>query len=174
MPGKCDRCININLDEVEVIIDRYRNDKGALISILQDIQAKFNYLPKEALGLVKEKRKLPLSQVFAVAGFFTAFSLKPQGKNIIQVCMGTACHVRGSPQILEEFERQLGIKAGNSTEDFLFSLKCVNCLGACALGPVVVVNGKYHGNLLRSQVTDILHTYTQSGEKTPNQKEKKQ
>lgn len=128
---------------MEKIFDNYRDEKGILISVLQDVNKEYNYLPAHILKYIAERLEVPLSQVYHAATFYTAFSLTPRGKHIIKVCLGTACHVRGSPRILEEFERKLGIKAGETTKDGLFTLETVNCLGACALGPVVVVDGEY-------------------------------
>ena len=149
------------LQDVDAILDEYAERRGLLVPILQDIQAMYNYLPREALERVAERRGIPLSQVYSVANFYTAFSLLPRGRNIVSVCMGTACHVRGSPQVLEEAERQLKIKAGQTSPDMMWTLLTVNCLGACALGPVVVVNDVYHGHMTRATVTDVLHKHVQ-------------
>ncbi|MEM2868846.1 MAG: NAD(P)H-dependent oxidoreductase subunit E [Thermoplasmata archaeon] len=126
------------------ILERYPEKKGALVPILQDINAEFRYLPEEALRYVSERLGLPLSRVYHVATFFTAFSLKPRGVHTVRVCLGTACHVRGSRRVLETIERRLGIKPGETTPDGLFTLETVNCLGACALGPVVLVDEEYY------------------------------
>jgi len=151
----------VDLEQVNAILDRYEVRRGLLVPILQDIQAVFNYLPREALEQVARRRRLPLSQVYSVANFYTAFSLTPRGKNIISVCMGTACHVRNSSQVLEEFERQLKIQAGQTSSDMMWTLLTVNCLGACALGPVVVFNDNYHGHMTRARVVDVLHQHAQ-------------
>lgn len=128
----------------EGIITRYNSNKMHLISILHDIQAHFNYLPKPVLGYVAQRLQVPLSRVYHVATFYTAFSLEPRGKKHIKVCTGTACHVRGSSRILDVIIRELKIAPGQTSADGEFSLETVNCLGACAMGPVVVVNGEYH------------------------------
>ena len=134
-------------EKVDAIVEKYKKDRGFLVSILQDIQAEYNYLPKEALCWVSEDLNIPTCQVYGVATFYRAFSLIPRGKHLIQVCMGTACHVRGVPRVLEAIERNLKIKAGGTTPDLEYTLSTVNCLGACALGPVVVFDQEYHGQM---------------------------
>jgi NADH-quinone oxidoreductase subunit E len=149
----------VELEQVNEILDRYEVRRGLLVPILQDIQAVFNYLPRPALEVVAKRRHVPISQVYSVANFYAAFSLVPRGKNIVNVCMGTACHVRGSGQVLEEFERRLKIKAGETSSDMMWTLLTVNCLGACALGPVVVFNDNYRGHMTRARVVDVLDEY---------------
>jgi NADH-quinone oxidoreductase subunit E len=146
-------------DEVDLILDRYHRDRGLLVSILQDIQAEYNYLPREALELVSEGLGIPRSQVYSVATFFKAFSLKSRGRHVINVCLGTACHVRGAVRVLEKIERELGVMAGETTEDGRFTLETVNCVGACALGPMVVVDGEYHGQMKTDKVEPLLRKY---------------
>jgi NADH-quinone oxidoreductase subunit E len=138
-------------DKVDAIIEKYKRDKGFLVSILQDIQAEYNYLPKEALFDVSDSLGIPVSQVYGVATFYRAFSLIPRGRHLIQVCLGTACHVRGAPKVLEAIERKLKVKAGETTADKEYTLTTVNCLGACALGPVVVIDQEYHGQMNQSK-----------------------
>jgi len=142
--------------EVEKIVEKHGGKKSALIGILHEIQTLHNYLPEEALKKVSERLGINLPHVYSVATFFRAFSLKPKGKHAIAVCMGTACHVRGGKRIVEELERELGIKAGQTTEDLEFTLETVNCLGACALGPVVAVDGSYYGHMTTSKVKPLL------------------
>lgn len=142
---------------VDEIINRYGEDKRFLIAILQDIQDRERYLPREALCRVAERLNMPLIDVYGVATFYSAFSLEPRGKHEITVCMGTACHVRGGQRILEEFERQVGVEAGHTTEDLQFTLETVNCLGCCAIGPVVVVDGEYHGEMTSSRVKVLVN-----------------
>ena len=129
---------------------------SGLISILEDIQGKYGYLPQGALVAVADKTNRSLVDIYGVATFYKSFSLIPRGKHLISVCLGTACHVRSAPVIVEEFERQLGINAGSTTEDREFSLETVNCLGACALGPIVVADGHYFSNVNTSNVNVIL------------------
>jgi len=138
-------------DKVDTIIEKYKRDKGFLVSILQDIQTAYNYLPREALYDVSDNLGIPISQVYGVATFYRAFSLIPRGLHLIQVCLGTACHVRGAPRVMEAIERKLQIKAGETTADKEYTLTTVNCLGACALGPVVVIDQEYHGQMNQSK-----------------------
>ena len=139
--------MQIPVSEIHEIIDREASDEGSIISALEKIQQHYRYLPKEALILASQRLGVPLSQAYAVATFYNAFSLKPKGKYCLQICMGTACHVRGSPQLLDQMETKFNIKAGETTPDHLFTLETVNCLGACALGPIVVVNDEYSGQM---------------------------
>jgi NADH-quinone oxidoreductase subunit E len=142
--------------KVKKHIKKYCNEKKALISILQNIQEEYNYLPQEALKIVSKTLGVPLIDIIAVATFYRAFSLEPRGKHLITVCLGTACHVRGGPKILEEFERKLNIEAGETSKDGQFSLETVACLGCCAIGPVVVVDGNYHAQITIRKVDSIL------------------
>lgn len=130
-----------------------------LISALQDIQERYNYLPEEALREVSKKLEIALSDLYGIVTFYGAFRLKPCGRHLVHVCLGTACHVRGGKRVLEKFEKELNIKAGETTIDNEFTVETVNCLGACALGPVVVVNGKYHGNMTSPKVNSLLKNY---------------
>jgi NADH-quinone oxidoreductase subunit E len=143
-------------EKIKSIIGRYGGNGDGLISILQDIQAEERYLPEEALRMVSSQLGIPLIQVYSVATFFKAFSLEPRGKHIASVCMGTACHVRGAPAVLDELKRQLGIEPGQTTKDMSYSLDTVNCLGACALGPVVVIDDKYEGQMRPGKVKRLV------------------
>ena len=146
-------------DKVESILERHQRDKGMLVAILQDIQAEYNYLPREALEETSKGLCVPLSQVYSVATFFKALSLEPRGRHLINVCLGTACHVRGAVKVLEAMERELAIGSGETTKDLRFTLETVNCVGACALGPVVIVDGEYHGQIKADKVKDVLADY---------------
>lgn len=150
--------------EVEIILNKYGYNNDSLISILLDIQEEFNYLPKDCLITIANKLNIRLIDVYSVATFYKVFSLKPRGKHIINVCFGTACHVRGGRRIVDEIKKRLNIEVGETTEDQQFTLETVRCLGACALGPVMVVNGEYHGKLNAKQVDVILQKYTSQGE----------
>jgi NADH-quinone oxidoreductase subunit E len=130
-----------------------------LVDILQDIQAETGYLPKEVLEETARGLDIPLSRVYSVATFFKAFSLRPRGRYLINVCMGTACHVRGAAKVVEQLEKVLGIKRGETTPDLKFTLETVNCLGACALGPMVVVGEDYHGEMTPEGVGPVLKNY---------------
>jgi NADH-quinone oxidoreductase subunit E len=145
--------------KVKKILARYRRDPAMLVSILQDVQAEYNYLPKDALIEVGEGLSVPSSQVYGVASFFKAFSLKPRGRHLINVCLGTACHVRGAVRVLDEVERQLGVKSGETTEDLKYTLETVNCVGACALGPIVIIDGSYSGQMTAGRVKPLLESY---------------
>ncbi len=141
---------------IEKILEKHQHDHGGLISILEEIQAKYSYLPEEALRIVAEKTGRSLVDIYGVATFYKAFSLKPRGRHLISCCQGTACHVRGAHNTLREVEKQLSVKPGETTANREFTLESVNCLGACALGPVVVVDGHYFANVKTSMVQDIL------------------
>ncbi|MFC1563644.1 NAD(P)H-dependent oxidoreductase subunit E [candidate division KSB1 bacterium] len=138
------------------VVEKYHGKLGGLMAILEDIQHQYRYLPEEALNIVAEETGRSIVDVFGVATFYKSFSLKPKGKHLITVCLGTACHVRGGPAIVEEFERQLDIKAGGTTSDQEFTLESVNCLGACALGPIAVVDGYYFSKVNRTKVEKII------------------
>ncbi len=155
----------IDLREVNKIIDQHIRHAGALITILQSVQEKYSYLPRPALEQVSKRLQVPTSRVFHVATFYKAFSLNPKGKHLSTVCLGTACHVRGAKKIASEFERQLNIKAGETTPDKEFTLETVNCVGACALGPVVVVDGKYFPHSTKENVKEIIGKYREGLDK---------
>lgn len=143
-------------DELVSIIDKHRDQGDGLISVLEEIQSKYSYLPAEALKLVADRTGQSPVDVYGVATFYRSFSLKPRGKHLCSVCLGTACHVRGAPAVAQEFQRQLGVQPGETTSDKEFSLETVNCLGACALGPVVVIDGHYFSNVRSPRVKQIL------------------
>lgn len=145
--------------EVNEIIDKYSAEPGVLIQLLLDMQAEFKWIPKEAIPRISEKLQIPVSQIYRVASFYKAMSLTPRGKHVVNVCLGTACHVRGGPKIMDRVEEILKIKAGETTQDMKFTLERVNCLGCCALGPVVVVDKDYHGKLAPAKVKEVLESY---------------
>jgi len=146
--------------KVNKVLERYQGDKSALIDILHDTQSEIGYLPEEALKEISTGLGVPLRRVYSVATFFKAFSLTPRGRHLINVCMGTACHVRGSDKVLEQLEKELGIKTGGNTTDLKFTLETVNCVGACALGPMVIIGEDYHGEMTPEKVGDILKNYS--------------
>ena len=146
----------MNVTELYDLISHEVQGDGSLIAVLEAIQARYRYLPPEALILAAERLGVPLSQAYSVATFYHAFSLRPKGKHCLHVCMGTACHVRGSPQVLDRLQTKLGIKAGGTTRDRTFTLETVNCLGACALGPIVVTDGDYSGQMTAQKVDTLL------------------
>ena len=149
----------IDLRKVDEIINRYKGEEGVLIQLLLDLQSEFNWISPETIARISEQMRIPKSQIYRIATFYKAMSLKPVGRHIIQVCLGTACQVRGAPKILDRVEENLKIKEGATTSDMRFSLKRVNCLGCCAMGPVIVVDGTYHGKITPSMVADILEQY---------------
>lgn len=145
--------------KIEPILDNYQRDQGMLIPILQDVQAEFHYLPREALIEISEGLSIPLSQVYSVATFFKSFSLEPRGRHLINICLGTACHVRGAVRVLERIEEELGIKRGETTKDLKFTLETVNCVGACALGPIAKIDEQYWGEIKTDKVKPLLERY---------------
>lgn len=145
--------------KVAAIIKKYDGDKGQLVSMLQDIQTEYHYLPKDALDEVVTLLGVPASQVYSVATFFKAFSLTPRGRHLIKVCLGTACHVRGAAKVVEKMEIDLGVKRTETTPDQRYTLETVNCVGCCALGPMVMIDEKYHGQISSDKVSPLLAKY---------------
>ena len=156
----------IELAKVDEIIGKHGMDRRELISLLLDVQDQFYYLPQEALERVAEKMTLPPIQVYQVARFYKAFSLKPRGKHLLTVCLGTACHVRGGERLVDQITRLLQVDAGGTTQDRLFTLQTVNCLGCCALGPVMVVDGTYYGKMSATKINKVLNKYRNGKEAT--------
>jgi NADH-quinone oxidoreductase subunit E len=148
----------------ESIIKKHGYEGSKIIQVLTDIQAEHNYLPRENLEYVSRKMRIPLSKIYSIATFYAAFSLRPRGKHLITVCTGTACFVRGVADVLKRIEDRLAIKAGFTTEDNMFTLETVNCLGACALAPIVVVDGEYYGQTTVQKVDAILDKYQKAEE----------
>ncbi len=149
----------MNEEKITEILDHYQADQSAIIAILQDIQHQFGYLPKEALLQASKELDIPLSRILSLATFFKAFSLVPKGKHTINVCMGTACHVRGAQLVLEKLERELEIKPGETTKDLNFSLDTVRCVGCCGLAPVVMVDEEVHGKMGQMKIPGIIRQY---------------
>ena len=137
----------------------YQNRNGILIQLLLDIQRELSWVPRKAIKKISEKLKIPVSQIYRVASFYTAISLKPRGRHLIRVCVGTACYVRGGTRLLDSIENKLEIKSGETTNDDLFSLETVNCLGCCALGPVIEIDGQYFGKLNSEKLDKLLINY---------------
>ena len=136
-----------DLSKLPQIIDRYPKNSESLIAVLQDIQKEYHYLPSETLKETAKALDVPLSKVFSVSTFYNAFSLYPRGEKIIRICVGTTCHIRGAKVIQQQLEDRLKIKAGQTTTDLKYTLEVVNCVGACAMAPVVIVNDKYYGSV---------------------------
>jgi NADH-quinone oxidoreductase subunit E len=143
-------------ETLDAILAQHDRDPANIVAVLQDIQSRANWLPEEDLRYVCAELSIPLSKLMSLATFYRAFSLEPRGKHIVSVCLGTACHVRGAERILGALERDLGIKGGETDKDLNWTLETVNCLGACALGPIVVVDGEYHGQMTSAKATRLL------------------
>jgi len=154
-----DMKVKMKMKRVDEIIERYKGEEGVLIQLLLDIQSEFNWIPREVIARISEGMRIPRSQIYRIVSFYKAMSLNPVGRHILQVCLGTACQVRGAPKILDRVEENLKIKEGDTTSDMRFSLRRVNCLGCCAMGPVVVVDGNYHGKITSAMVEEILEKY---------------
>jgi len=138
------------------ILDRYPADRTSSLAVLEDIQAEYKFLPRAALEATAERLRMPLSEVYQIATFFKAFSLTPKGDNIVKVCLGTSCHVGGGPRILDAVERKVGVKAGNTTPDYKFSLEAVRCVGACAQGPVMLVNDQVYPKMSSIKAEELI------------------
>jgi len=153
---KQDKMQKTDLKKIDKILENREGASFELIEVLQDVQAACKHLPEEALRVISEKLKVPLIEVFRVANFYKAFSLEPCGKHLLTICMGTACHVRGAPKFLDEVLGQLKVKPGETTKDGEFTVEAVNCLGACALGPVVVLDGKYYDHMTSGKLRILI------------------
>lgn len=146
------------ISRIDQIIDRYKGEEGILIQLLLDIQQELNWIPKEVAERISQRLNIPLTQIYRVASFYTAMSLTPRGRHLVSVCMGTACHVRGSPRLLDRITDVLKIQPGETSTDMRFTLNTVNCLGCCAMGPVVVVDGVYHSKPSTQDLREILES----------------
>jgi len=144
------------METMKKILSRFDQAQKELIHILHEIQKEYNHIPPEVIPEMAEKLKISESEIFGVLTFYNAFTLEPRGKHLVTICMGTACHVRGAPMILDEFQRRLGIEAGQTSEDKEFTLERVNCVGACALGPIAIIDGEYHGQMKTQEVQKLL------------------
>lgn len=149
----------MEMAEVEEILGRYEGEPGDLIPVLQDVQERYHYLPEEVLRYISGRLHVPLSQIYHVATFYNAFSLEPRGEHTIEVCTGTACHVKGAGRILDWLRVELGIEPGQTTSDLKFTLQTVRCLGCCSLAPVVRIDGDTYGNLTQDMLPKILRRY---------------
>jgi NADH-quinone oxidoreductase subunit E len=146
-------------DKIDKIINKYQGDAGSLIQVLLEIQSENRWVPKEALDKVSKKLKVPLNRIQHIVTFYKAFSLVPKGRHEVHVCTGTACHVRGAPRVLDRVQDLIGIRPGETDLDLKFSLETVNCLGCCALGPVMVIDGEYHGKMSPAKSEEVLKNY---------------
>jgi NADH-quinone oxidoreductase subunit E len=146
------------ISRIDQIIDKYEGEEGILIQLLLDIQQELNWIPKEVAERISQRLNIPQSQIYRVASFYTAMSLTPRGRHLVSVCMGTACHVRGSPRLLDRITDILKIQPGETSTDRRFTLNTVNCLGCCAMGPVVVVDGVYHSKPSTTDLREIIES----------------
>lgn len=146
----------MDIGTIDQIIDKHHGEASSLIQVLLEIQSENKWLPKKALTRVSEKLDVPMSQIQHITTFYKTFSLVPKGRHEVHVCMGTACHVRGAERILDTVEEVTGVKAGETDPDLNFSVETVNCIGCCALGPVMVVNGEYHGNVDPAETAKVI------------------
>jgi len=146
----------MDMTNIDAIIDRYDKAPAALLAIMQDVQDEERYLPKEAMDRIASSLEIPITRVYQMATFFESFHLEPRGKHVCTVCMGTACHVRGAQRLVEQLERDLDIPSGETTKDLMFTIEEVNCVGACALGPLVIINGDYHGNMTSGSLQKVV------------------
>ncbi len=146
----------VDLSKAEEVLDHYEGVQGALIPVLQKIQYEYGYLQEEAINLVAERMSISASEIVGVATFYSQFRLEPRGVHMIKVCCGTACHVKGANKIAKEFSKKLDVAVGSTTEDSMFTLEEVACLGACSLAPIVTLDGDVHGNLVPDSVDNII------------------
>ena len=146
-------------ERVDQIVDKYHGEPSYLIQVMLEIQKENNSLPKEALERVAKKLEVPMTRIQHIATFYKAFSLVPKGRHQVHICVGTACHVRGAGRVLDTVEEMIGIKPGETDLELKFSLETVNCLGCCALGPVVEIDGKTHGKMVPGEMANVLKTY---------------
>jgi len=152
----------IDLSLLTPILQKHQGQEDALITILQEIQEVYSYLPEEALAHLSRQAEIPMSRIYAVVTFYAQFYLTPRGRNTVRVCRGTACHVQGCESIVTALEDTLGIEVGGTTDDLQFSLETVACLGTCFLAPVMMVNNSYHGKLDPQKAKDIIKNYAKS------------
>jgi len=145
-----------DVSQFDRIIDRYERSEESLLTILQDFQREFHYVPEEGMHRLSEVMEVPESKIYAMGTFYKALSLTPRGRHIIKVCTGTACHLKGAPQILEALERELKVKRNGTTTDGEFTLECVNCVGACAMAPLTLIDEEYHGQTRSSKIMDMV------------------
>jgi NADH-quinone oxidoreductase subunit E len=150
-------------NELNKIVEKYPKDKRHCLAIMQDIQRKFGFLPRDVFEILAAYLNVKTAQLYSMATFYRAFSLVPKGKHTIKVCDGTACHIKGAPVLLDALKRVLGINAGETTKDGMFTVETVNCVGACAIAPVMVVDGHYHPKVKPDEVDMILRTYRGAG-----------
>ncbi|MBC2711692.1 MAG: NAD(P)H-dependent oxidoreductase subunit E [Desulfosarcina sp.] len=147
---------------VNEILEKFQGVKGNLIGILHEVQNRYSYLPEEELRYISKRTQIPITQIYSIVNFYNRFSLEPKGKNVISVCLGTACHVKGAGKVMDALREKLNIDIGESTDDMNFSLEEVRCIGACSLAPAVVVNEETYGQVKPKQVSTILKQHESS------------
>ncbi|OQY47968.1 MAG: hypothetical protein B6242_03780 [Anaerolineaceae bacterium 4572_78] len=152
---------HFSIQNIRTILNKHKDNKTPLLAVMEELQSYYGYLPREMLIMVSERLDVPLSQVHSVATFYHGFSLHPQGEHVIQACTGTACHVRGGIHVLDHLKTKLNIQAGETTSDLEYTLETINCLGACAVGPTVVTDGKYEGHMTTSKIDHLLEKIEQ-------------
>jgi NADH:ubiquinone oxidoreductase subunit E len=148
---------------VDEILSKFDGVKGNLIGILHEVQNRYSYLPEEELRYISKRTRIPMTQIYSIANFYNRFSLKPKGKNVISVCLGTACHVKGAEKVMNALHERLNIQTGETTDDMQFTLEEVRCIGACSLAPAVVVNEETYGQVTPKQVASLLKQHESSG-----------
>ncbi len=151
--------MTVNIEKIDEIIARYEKSEESLLAILQDFQREFHYVPEEGMKRLSDVLNVSECKIYAMGTFYKALSLEPRGKHTIKVCMGTACHLKGAGQIIETFERGLNVERNHTTKDKKFTIESVNCVGACAMAPVVVVDEDYFGHTRPSKVNDLINKY---------------
>jgi len=156
---ECKQLVDPKEEKLEQVLMRYKHEKGALIPVLQEAQGIYGYLPEHVIRRISQALRVPTAKVYGVVTFYAQFRLMPMGRNVISVCLGTACHVRGGAKVLEAIEKTAKVKDGQTSEDGRFTLEIVNCIGACGLAPVMSINGNVHGRLTPDQIPGILAQY---------------
>jgi len=157
--SQADSYVDLKQLKLQERIRAYRSENGALIPVLQEAQEIYGYLPEEVMEMISREMKIPVARVYGTATFYSQFRFIPIGRNVIRICMGTACHVRGALKVLKTMEKELGIKAGETTGDGKFTLETVACIGACGLAPVISINNKIYGNMTPQMVSEILEEF---------------
>lgn len=155
----CEETVSANYAVAQKAIQPFKDEQGALIQALHKVQGVYGYLPEEALKLVSSELDVPISDIYGVASFYSLFSLEPKGEHVIDVCIGTACYVKGAQDVLDRLSKELGLEPGQTTEDGKFTLQSARCIGACGLAPVILIDGKAYGKITPDDIPDILKEY---------------
>lgn len=163
---------DVKEDLIQTVVDRYEEDPGMLIPMMQDVQSEFGYLPQDSLVMLSKTIAVPLSRIYSVSTFYSSFRLAPKGQHEVTICMGTVCHLKGAPKISEAVCTRFDVHPGGTTSDRLFSFQAVNCVGACALAPVMVIDGEYYDHMTPESAIEVLSSLPVEGE-TQEEKKKK-